>query len=76
MSKYAETSGKYRDLIWSPRFHQILAVFAIQVLAHYFLADDYVFDALSVMIGAVAGVGTIDKAAEKLGMGNSVSSPK
>lgn len=65
MTPFQEMKDKYAKLLSSTRFHQVLAVFAMQVIAHYYLTDDYVLDALSVFFASVATIGTADSIAEK-----------
>ncbi len=58
---------KYKAILLSARFHQMVVIFILQTLNHYGVIDAYLANALSALFGVSITIGTVDKAASKMG---------
>ncbi len=66
MATKVSTLQKYKEIIGSPRFHQLVAITVLQIGAHYLFIDAYMANLLSTLLGASVTVGTVDSAAKKM----------
>lgn len=57
---------KYKAILLSPRFHQMLAIMVLEALNHYGIIDNYIANSISTLLGFSVVVGTVDKAATTL----------
>ncbi len=57
---------RWKQIVSSPRFQQLLLALVLQILGHYNVLDAFVLDAVSVFFVGVAAIGSADKFAEKL----------
>jgi len=58
--------AKFTDLFNSIRFWQVTAATAFVILGHYAPGYEFLWNALAVWLGTVAGIGTLDSVATKM----------
>lgn len=62
-------SDKLKEILNSPRFWQVTLATAFVLAGYYLPGHEFLWNTLAAWLAAVAGIGTLDSVATKIGAG-------